>query len=105
MDQFKILGHRKLVEWNCKLYSPITSTTSTYCVSENGDVLKINPDNNANPNIPQSEVVFTILGCPSAIALRALNATFLIADLAHQSIFLRDDHEVEQIHNLISEYN
>jgi len=29
---------------------------------------------------------------------------FLIADFAHQSIFLREDNQVEQITNLITEF-
>lgn len=34
-----------------------------------------------------------------------MNRGFLIADLAHQSIFLRDDQQVDQISNLITEFN
>lgn len=50
-------------------------------------------------------MLFTILGCPSAIENYEISRGFVIADLAHQSIFLRDDSEVEQISNLITEFN
>lgn len=92
MDIFKIERHQKIVSWNCKLTSPLATASGSYCVSENGDVLKIQSE--AEPDNNDPEVLFTILGCPSAIAFRALNGSFLIADLAHQSIFLRDDHEI-----------
>jgi hypothetical protein len=49
--------------------------------------------------------MFTILGCPSSIAYWNFGNSFLIADFAHQSIFKRDEQEVEQIHNLITEFN
>ena len=89
---------KPLAKYTNKLSSPIVVDTEIFCVSENGDILKINKNG-------ETEIVFTILGQPSSLAYKDGESTFLISDFAHQSVFSRQESANMQIHNLISEYN
>jgi hypothetical protein len=86
---------KSIAKYTNKLTSPLVVDSEIFCVSENGDILKVNEKG-------ETEVVFTILGQPSSLAYKDGDNAFLISDFAHQSIFSRDEGTSLQIHNLIS---
>jgi hypothetical protein len=89
MDMLKIENTEIVFKAGCKITSPLAPTSDVYyCVSENGDIFKLAASGTGGQKLPT--VLFTILGCPAAIQTSEQNRGFLIADLAHQSIFLRD---------------
>lgn len=52
-----------IAEYTNKLTCPIVIEDEVYCVSENGDILRISKKG-------EIEVVFTILGQPSSLAFK-----------------------------------
>jgi len=65
MDIFKIEKHEVIFKTNCKITSPLPASSELYyCLSENGDLFKLSSDAHGKK---KSEVLFTILGCPSAV--------------------------------------
>ena len=90
--------YQVLAKYSNKLSSPLVVGFDIYCVSENGDILKVNSKG-------EVEIFFTILGQPSSLAYKDGENTFLISDFGHQSLFAREESPNIQIHNLINEYN
>ena len=58
MEECKVVA-----KYSNKLASPIVVDNEIYCVSENGDILKIGKKG-------ETEIVFTILGQPSSLAYK-----------------------------------
>lgn len=52
-----------IAKYSSKLGSPIVVDNEIYCVSENGDILKINKNGTV-------DIFFTILGQPSSLAYK-----------------------------------
>lgn len=84
-----------IAKYSSKLGSPIVVDNDIYCISENGDILKLNKNGGI-------DIFFTILGQPSSLAYKDVENVFLISDFAHQSIFAREETANMQINNLIS---